>query len=240
MRNDLRAAFPAALVLAGAAAAGCLPAEDSCDIATEDIEVEFAAIEENGAAAGEAIFRTGDVSSIALGDCGDKITVNGERMRVLSGSASPLIYAASIEVADEYEFVFSRPDEDDYVSTVSDLRPEVTITAPAAGSIITRDTGFDITWANNDAGEINLLIDGDCIRSYPDAAGESVTDDGADAVPPNGLVWSGTEGTETPTTCDAEVVLTRSVEGTLDAALTGAIHGWTAGRAAFTSAPAPE
>jgi hypothetical protein len=240
MRNGSRAALSAAFVLGAAAALGCLPTEDSCDIETPDIEIELAAIEEGGAAVGEAIFRTGDVSSIALGDCGDRITVNGERMRVLSGSAKPLVYAASIEAAEEYTFVFSRPDEEDYVSTVAGLRPEVTVTAPAAGSVITRDSGFDIAWDDNDDGEINLVIAGECIRTYPDADGELVADDGADAVPANGLAWSGMEGTEAPTTCDAEVVLTRSVDGTLDAALTGSIHGWTAGRTVFTSAPAPE
>jgi len=229
-----------ALLVCASALAACVPAEDSCDIATADIEVEFAVIEENGEAVGEAIFRTEDVSSIALGDCGDAITINGARMRVLSGSANPLIYAASIEATDLYEFVFSRPDEEDYVSTVEDLRPAVTVTAPVAGSTITRDSGFDVAWEANDGGEINLIIDGTCIHSFPDADGAMVADDGAESVPANALVWSGVEGTEDPTSCAAEVVLTRSVDGVLDENLKGTIYGWTAGRSAFTSAPAQE
>jgi hypothetical protein len=236
MRNGLCAA----VVLCAAATPACAAVEDSCDLATDEIEVELAVIQENGAATGEAIFRTDDVASIALGDCGDKMTVNGAVLRVLDGAASPLVYAASLEVADEYDFVFSRPDEDDYVSTVSDMRPEVTITAPAAGSIITRDLGFDVAWDANDGGEVNLLVDGSCIRSYPDADGELVSDDGADTIPAGAILWSGVEGTEDPTSCSAEVVLTRSVDGVLDEALTGMIYGWTAGRTAFTSAPAPE
>ena len=240
MRNVLRAGSFVLVALGGAAAPGCAPVEDSCDLATDEIQVELAAIEEGGTATAKAIFRTEDVASIALGDCGDKMTVNGTLLRVVDGAASPLVYAASIEQADEYDFVFSRPDEDDYVSTVSELRPEVTVTAPAAGSTITRDQGFDIVWDDNDEGEIDLLVHGDCIQPYPGADGATVADDGADAVPANGLVWSGMEGTEDPTTCTAEVVLTRSVDGTLDAALTGTIVGWTAGRTTFASAPAPE
>ena len=133
MRNVLRAGSFAFVALGGALAPGCAPVEDSCDLATGEIRVELAAIEESGAATAEAIFRTDDVASIALGDCGDKMTVNGTLLRVVDGAASPLVYAASIEQADEYDFVFSRPDEDDYVSTVSDLRPEVTVTAQSRG-----------------------------------------------------------------------------------------------------------
>jgi hypothetical protein len=221
----------ALLVLGAIAATGCLKSEDSCDLKTQGIRVEFAAMEEGGAASGQAEFFTDEGMAIILGDCGDKITVNGTELQVVSATASPVVYAANIEATGTYEFVFSRPDEGDYTSTVTDLRPAVVVTAPAADADVPRDAALDVAWDNSDGGSIDLVITGDCFSDYK----ESWTDDGAETIDANSLIV-----TDDTASCAAELVLTRTVTGTLDSALTdqgGWIRGWSVGRTSFTSIP---
>jgi hypothetical protein len=227
-----------ALVLLGTVAAtGCFPQEDSCNIKTPGIYVQFDATEESGVAVGRAVFWTGDSpggTNLVLGDCGDAVAVNGVNLVVEDPNASPLTYSAEVDIADTYEFVFSRPDEGDYVSTVADMRPEVNVTAPG-GEDIPRDQEFAVTWDDNDGSDdIELLISGDCIWDYPEVGGMSVADNGSYTVPANGLEPVDTANTDT---CVAEVTLTRSVTGTLDSALKGDIYGRSVGLTSFNSTP---
>ena len=225
----------ALLVLGAVAATGCLPPEDSCDLKTQGIKVEFAAMEEAGAATGQAIFWTDEGRAIVLGDCGDNITVNGTELQVVNATASPVVYSAATEATGEYSFVFSRPDEGDYTSTVSGLRPEVTVTAPVEGAETPRDADLIVEWNDNNDGagsdEIELLVTGDCITFDYDA---TWTDSGSGTIPANSLDVDGDT-----TTCEAALVLTRKVSGTLDSGLNqvGSIEGWSMGRTTFTTIP---
>ncbi|MCK9461985.1 MAG: hypothetical protein M0R80_20330 [Proteobacteria bacterium] len=225
----------ALLVLGAIAATGCLANEDSCDLKTQGLSLELAAIEEGDTAQGQAIFKTDQGSAVVLGECGDSITVNGTELQAVDGTVVPVVYSAEIEPADEYTFVFSRPDAGGYTSTVSGLRPAVTVTAPAEGVDAPRDVLLDVTWDDNNAGagndEIELLVTGDCINFDYDA---TWTDSGSDTIPANSLDVDGDT-----TTCEAALVLTRKVSGTLDSGLNqvGSIEGWSMGRTTFTTIP---
>jgi hypothetical protein len=228
----------ALVALGGLAAVGCMPPEDSCDVKTEGIRLELAASEEAGTAKGQAILWTDEGRAMVLGDCGDKVTVNGVELEAEDGTASPIVYSAAVDATGTYEFVFSRPDEDDYVSTVTDLRPAVAIDAPEGGAEVPRDEPLAVTWSdNNDGagdGQIAAVVTGDCIDLDYEA---TWSDDGEDEIPADSLDVDG----ET-TSCQAELVLTREVEGTLDADLnqTGSIKGWSVGRTTFTTVPTIE
>jgi hypothetical protein len=226
----------ALLVLSAISATGCLESEDSCDLKTQGIRAEFAAMEEGDGATGQAEFFTDEGMAIILGDCGDKITVNGTELQVVSATTSPVVYSADIEATGTYEFVFSRPDEDDYTSTVTGLRPAVTVTAPAIGTEVPRDTALDVAWDDNNAGEgdnsIDLLITGDCFNFDYEA---TWTDNGSNTVAADSLDVDGDT-----TSCEAALVMTRKVTGTLDSALAsqgGWIEGWSVGRTTFTTIP---
>lgn len=216
-------------------AAGCHPSEDSCNIKTAGIYLELEAIEEGANAVGKATFWVGDDPGgtyLVLGECGDQIAVNGTVLSHKSGN--PEWYEASIDPAESYEFVFTRPDEDPYASVVANMRPEVTILGPG-NDTIPRDEEFDITWEDNDAGEIHLRIDGDCIWDYPDVLGDDVADNGSHTVPANGI--EATDSSENES-CVAEIELSREVNGSLDPTLKGTIVGKSQDRSSFTTAPA--
>lgn len=221
----------ALLVLGAIAATGCLANEDSCDLKTQGLSLELAAIEEGDTAQGQAIFKTDQGSAVVLGECGDSITVNGTELQAVDGTVVPVVYSAEIEPADEYTFVFSRPDEGDYTSTVSGLRPAVTVTAPAEGVDAPRDVLLDVTWDDNNAGagnaQIEAIITGECI--FPDYEA-TWSDDGADVVEADSIEVDG----ET-TSCLADLTLTRKVDGTLGSSLNGSIEGWSVGRTTFTT-----
>jgi len=225
----------ALLVLGAVAATGCIEPENSCDLKTQGIQAEFAAIEDGDSASGQAELFTNEHVAIVLGDCGDAITVNGVTLNAVDESASPVVYSASVDQADEYVFVFSRPDEGDYTSTVSGLRPAVDVITPAEGEEVSRAADYEVTWGDNNGGagngEIEAVISGDCITFDYEA---TWTDDGSDTIAADSLDVDG----ET-TSCAAEIALTRKVSGTLDSALasSGWIEGWSVGRATFTTAP---
>ena len=224
-------------MLGAVAATGCIASEDSCDLKTQGIKVELAAMEEDGVATGNAEFYTDENMAIILGDCGDKITVNGTELQVVNANASPVVYSANVEATGTYEFVFSRPDEGDYTSTVTGLRPAVTLTAPAEGAEIPRDADLLVEWDDNNGGagndEIKAIVTGDCIGI--DYEQTFSPDDGADTIAADSLNVDGDT-----TTCAAELVMTRKVTGTLDPALDsqgGWIEGWSVGRTSFTTIP---
>lgn len=216
---------------------GCFPTEDSCNIKTDGIYVQFEAIEEGDSAIGKATLWVGDDpggTNLELGDCGDELEVNGTTLS--QKGSNPIYYEAAIDVADTYEFVFTREDEDPYTSTVTEMRPEVTVLGPS-GEDISRADEFEITWEDNDGGEIVLLINGDCIWDYPDTLGDEVADNGSHTVPADGIEATDSGENET---CTAEITLTRetaSANCTLDQSLKGTIEGKTVGRASFSTTP---
>jgi hypothetical protein len=94
--------------------AACFPTEDSCNIKTPGIYVEFDVTETGNNARAKAVFWTGDSAggtNLEL-TCGDTVIVNGVALEE-SGS-NPIEYTASIDIADQYSFVFEREDEDPY------------------------------------------------------------------------------------------------------------------------------
>jgi len=217
---------------------GCTnPEESSCNIKTGGVYVEFAAIEEGDSARGRAEFWVGDSpgGTQMILDCGDEVAVNGTVLQHNSGVPNDY-YEAAISPAESYEFIFTRPDEPDYASLITNMRPEVTVLGPS-GDTIPRDEEFDITWEDNDGGEIHLYVEGDCIHDYPEVLGDDVADNGSYTVAANGIeAWEGDENES----CVAEIELTREVDGTLDPALKGTIVGKSQGRSSFTSAPAAQ
>lgn len=214
---------------------GCTaPEESSCNIKTGGVYVEFAAIEEGDSALGRAEFWVGDSpggTQMTL-DCGDEVAVNGTVLQHKSGVPNDY-YEAPISVAEDYEFVFTRPDEDPYSSIVGNMRPEVTVLGPS-GDTIPRDEAFDITWEDNDGGSIHLLIDGDCIWDYPETLGDDITDNGSHTVNAGAIEAQDADENES---CVAEIELTREVDGTLNSSLKGTIVGKSRGRSSFTTAP---
>jgi hypothetical protein len=145
-------------------------------------------------------------------------------------------YQASITLAESYEFVFTRPDEDPYASVITTMPPEVSISAPD-GETIAQDQDFDILWDSDGSGEIHLLIDGDCIWDYPDVLGDDIPDNGSHTVSAGGI---DPQDEDDPDTCVAEIELTRETTGTLDTSLKGTIEGKSRDRTSFTTtAPTP-
>ncbi len=221
-------------LLASLLAAGCFPQEDSCNIKTDGIYFEYAVEEEGSNAVGKATLWVGDSpggTNLVLGECGDELDFNGQAMSEKGGN--PVYYEATVSASDTYDFVFTREDENPYSSTVSEMRPEVTVLGPS-GDSFPRDQEFDVTWEDNDGGEILLLISGDCIWDYPSTLGDEVADNGAHTVPAGGIEPVDDSDNES---CTAEIELSREVDGTLDSSLKGTIVGRSVGRSSFTTAP---
>jgi len=226
------------LLIGSAAVLGCSkqPEEDSCNIKTGGIYVEYEVTESNNTATARATFWVGDAPGgtyLTLGSCGDDIKVNGQALRHESG-ADHDYYESTVPVAGSYEFVFTRTDEDPYSSTVS-TPPAIHITAPTEGASISRAESFDITWDNNGSGQLNLLIDGDCIKDFPSVNGEAIADTGSYTVNANGI--EPFVSSDADKTCTANISLERSTNGALDPNLKGTITGYSGAGRSFTSTP---
>lgn len=217
------------LVVSAVAVVGC-PRENSCNILTDGIYCAFRVVEQDGQATVSATFTVGSLlgTELALGaECGDDITVNGVALQQRGGAL--VYYQAVLDVADSYEFVFTRGEEETYTSTVT-APPPVTITAPVDGTQISRAAAFDITWEDNYAESpgIALFIGGDCIQEVLRDIGD------------NGLYTINAEELEEvgeDTTCDVDLILSRVVDGTLDAGLKGFVRATSTDRIWFTSTP---
>lgn len=207
---------------------GC-PRDDSCNIRTDGMYFAFRVVEEDGQATVSATFTVGGAlgTELALGDCGDDITVNGIQLQEKRGVF--VYYEAVIGVADTYEFVFTRDGEGPYTSTVN-TPPTVTITAPTDAQEIPRQNAFDITWEDNYAESpgISLFITGPCIGNLL----RDIADNGLYTINADEL-----ELIDEEQTCDVDLSLTRLVNGDLDPALQGFITGRTVDRIWFTSTP---
>ena len=113
-------------------------------------------------------------------------------------------------------------------------RPPVNITAPASDQISRADT-FDVEWEANDSGTVELLIEGDCIKDYPNVNGDDVPDNGKHTVNA-GAIEPFVSSDETES-CTASIELRRGSGGSLDASLKGTIKAESIGRSSFTSTP---
>lgn len=221
--------FPAAVL-----AAGCFPEEDSCNIKTDGIYAEYEVVRSADSVSARATFWTGERAGgtyLTLGECGDRVSVNG--VRLSETGTNPKYYHAAVPVADSYEFVFSREDEDPYVSTAG--TPEVVdITSPRGGESFSRTDVLDIAWEDNAEGEIELTIEGDCIHDYPTVGGADIADNGSYQVPA-GAIESWTDRDDD--TCDAAIMLRRVRAGSLDPDLKGKIYGVSLDEVFFDSRP---
>ena len=217
---NMRLALVPLCLLSAVSVMGCTaPEEDSCNIKTGGIYVEYEVFEEGNQARATATFWVGDKPGgtyLSLGSCGDNITVNGQGMSKKTDNVNHDYYEAKLGKADSYEFVFTREDEDPYSSSVSPRKP-VNITAPTSGTSISRADAFEITWENNDSGKIELLIEGDCIEDFPSVNGDDVADTGSYSVNADGIKPFMKDDADK--TCSASLSLTRKNSGSLSPSL---------------------
>ena len=212
--------------------AGCFPVEDSCNIKTDGLYLQLETIEENGSVEAQAIFWVGNAPGgtyLELGDCGDGIEVNGSVMTASPGYDNPEVYVAAIDVAETYDFTLRRPDEDPYVSSVTNARAPVNVNGPS-DQTISRAEAFDVTWESNDAGDARVSVGGACFFDYS----ESVQDDGTHTVAGGSLDSTDAEAGET---CNATVLVERVTAGSMATGLSGSISAVVRGRTTFSSAP---
>ncbi len=230
-------ALACTILMGSAVMLGCqAPEEDSCNIKTPGVFVEYEVHEEGGSAATRATFWVGDKPGgtfLSFGSCGDSIAVNGKTLTKVSAGDHDA-YETSMTAVDSYEFIFSRDGETPYSSAVAPRNP-VAITAPAGNASVSRAAAFDITWDANDSGSLNLLVSGDCIKDFPSTLGESVTDNGTYAVNANGI--EPFVSSDSGKSCTATLELNRQNTGTLSSSLKGTIEGNSLAHASFTSAP---
>ncbi len=214
--------------------AGCFPEEDSCNIKTDGIYVEYEVVRSADTVSARATFWTGERAGgtyLTLGTCGDEVTVNG--VRLSETGTNPKYYHSTVPVAGSYDFVFSRADEAPYESTTGTPLP-VSITAPQSQTSFSRTDVLDIAWQDNAEGEIEVLIEGECIHDYPTVGGKEIADNGAHQVPPGAIKpWTEREDE----TCEARVTLRRVRAGSLDSDLKGRIYGASLDEVSFDSRP---
>jgi len=220
-------------------AVGCSPQEDSSNIKTAGIYFEFEVTDSADKAEAVATFWVGNKpgGTVLNLSGGDEIKVNGVRLSEQRGF-NPIRYAATLDKADKYDFVFTRPDEDPYSSLLAQMPKPVVITGPPA-SDIARDKAFEVTWEDNsaDSKTIELLIGGDCFWDYPDVQGDDVADSGSYSVASGGLKVKDLDKGET---CAATVRLKRKVNGVLCDSLKGTIKGYSVDTSSFNSTPAAD
>ncbi len=231
------------LLIGSAVVSGCSknPEENSCNIKTAGVYVEYTVHAEGASAVADATFWVGNAPGgtyLTLGDCGDTITVNGQPLVHQSGADNDY-YETNVTPTDVYKFVFTRQGESPYTSTVS-TPAAVDITAPTAGTSISRAEAFDIKWTANPGGKIHLLISGDdankCIQDYPTYESDRAIDDTGTYTVNAGAIQPFVSSDATKS-CSATIALERSEPGTLDPSLKGTINGFAAGHTTFTSTP---
>jgi hypothetical protein len=199
------------LGLTGAALLALMACEtgDTCDIRTSGIRVDYEAIEQDGVTTARAQFMYKD-TSLELGNCGDTIEVNGVRLNSV-GSEYPITYEADVEPNDsgEFEFVFAREDEGPFTSTTG-LPETFELTAPASGESFSRAEPINVTWSGEDWDLMTIAVEAEDLWEYE----ETVSDVNAYSIAADELeAQSGAEDDDIL----AELILTRSDEGTVDA-----------------------
>ncbi len=158
---------------------------------------------------------------------GDAVEVNGVPMENVPGAIWPR-YEAAIDMADTYEFVFTRPDEGSYVSNGTPP-PVVNMSAPDPGETYSRSEPLSVAWENNNAGGTITVRVGPNTDGYVQQA----DDNGAYTVPASPLVWVDAG----QLTFDAFVRLRRSNTGTMDSGLSGKLTMYNRRTVTFRSVP---
>jgi hypothetical protein len=102
------------------------------------------------------------------------------------------------------------------------------------GAEIPRGTDVTVTWSNEDGGDVNWYIEGDCIWSRDDRT----TDDMEFTIPAEEIEVLGTDEGES---CTVEIIIERTRLGTVDSAFEEGGEFWGIQRRGieFTSTPAP-
>ncbi|MCU0661299.1 MAG: hypothetical protein MUC50_03120 [Myxococcota bacterium] len=213
-------------------AVGCFEEEDSCNVKTDGIFVEYEITESGQSADAKVTFWVGNAPGgtyLELGDCGDEIRVNG--VRLAEAESNPTTYIASVDPASAYDFVFHRDGERQYISTVETPSPVRLIQAPNSGQSISRQNDIAIQWeAGSSPSDVSLEVVADCLYDF---IGET-SDDGAFTIESGEL--EAFEGEE-DVTCDATLSVRRQVSGELDMALKGSIRGNAEVSRTFRSTP---
>jgi len=231
----------------------CAPSASE-DIKTPGLYCSFSVDATNGLATASAVFRTGNPlgTNVVLSE-GDEIRVNG----VLLAYVDKIVvksYDATFPAATEYSFVLTRPGESPYTCTLQSP-PAVTITSPAEGASISRQSSFDVTWENNGSASstLSLILYG----AYLNGLNDNVPDTGTFTIPANTLNLQSTSPTPTispttsptvtptpsptptpaTTTTEARIILSRTTTGTMDPALNGTITGRSYDQVNIVSTP---
>lgn len=218
MRTKVTQVYPFILTCLMAGLIGCYEEEDSCNIKTGGIYVEYTVNENNAEAVAQAVFWVGDEpggTNLELGVCGDRVEVNGHRLTEYEDR--PTRYAAFIPVAEKYEFTFIRPDEPPHVSVAEQIPEPVHFIAPD-GIDAPRDQPLEIRWENNWSGAATLEINGSCIYRHV----ETVTDNGEHTLAANRLAAK--NEVITPD-CVAGITLARYFHGRISPNLKGSVSG---------------
>ena len=223
------AAFGTAALLAGC------PQITSETITTDGLYVDYIVIEEaDGTAVAQARFRAGGAAGTGVQlTGGDTVTVNGEPMTLTRAVST--YYEADVDPAETYTFVFTRPDEGGYTSTISPPG-SVTITEPAEGAEVSRAEDLTIRWEpDNDApgNAYNLEVYGPCLDNFVRLA-ILVTEMTIQA---NDLAEETDEGGGPDATCTATIRVAAWGEGTMAPGLKGKISAGAASTSTFQTVP---
>ena len=226
MRTKVTQVYPFILFCLLAVLTGCYEEEDSCNIKTGGIYVQYTINEYNTETVAQAVFWVGDEpggTNLELGVCGDRVEVNGHRLTEYEDR--PTRYAAYIPVAEKYEFTFIRPDEPPHVSVAEQIPEPVHLIAPD-GIDVPRDQPLNIQWEDNWSGIASLEVRGSCFFRY----GETVTDNGEYTLPANRLAPLNAD-----TNCAARITLARDFHGRISPNLKGSVGGMVLSSTFFNS-----
>lgn len=211
--------------------AGCFSEEDSCNVKTDGIYVQYEVTETSDSASAEVTFWVGNSPEgtyLVLGECGDEIRVNGQRLAQTGDY--PVTYVAAIERAEAYDFVFKRSDERPYLSSVEVAEPLWLRDAPEPGDSVSRASDLKLSWETTSSDELTIVVSSDCLYDYE----TSTIDDGSFTIESGELM---AYENEEDVTCDAQLFLRRQISGDLDSALKGTIRGTAETSRTFRTTP---
>lgn len=220
---------------------------DSGDIRTSGLFVIYHVEQDGDRASLRAEFRVDNFlgNLVRLSD-GDEVSVNGT---ILTYQALIIPhYEGTVEASDTYTFELRRTGEEPYISTVSPT-DAVTITAPAADAMLSRQAGFDVTWSDPQSDsareyEIGLNASGNgCNLSYRRSVSNAETlsftmdDFLREVTDEEGEPTGETEPVCEGDTLVGELFVDSFVEGTMDTDLAGRIGSDTRTSINVTLAP---
>lgn len=224
---------------------------DSEDVLTSGMYAKFSAVASgDGTTLVEAELRVG-------GDNGTYVEIGGDDELVALGDEDGDGEDESVEMghnnSGDRHWYRSRfdTDEDNTVFTVAFNRGEDFVSAPDSnvalpapftlslegldeGDEVERGTDVTVTWSNEDGGDVNWYVEGDCVWSK---SGRS-TDDMELTIPAEEIEVLGTDEGET---CTVEIIIERTRMGTVDSEFGEGGEFWGIQRRGIeiTSTPAP-